>query len=72
MHDIERLTLALVLGLRRCEPGDAQIDQQLDAKAVRQHQRFGHAFQRWRAEEARGGGHCARAAYRPIGLPGSV
>ena len=32
------------LGLRRCEPRDAQIDQQLEAKAVRQHQRFGHAF----------------------------
>jgi len=38
-----------VLGLGYCESGEAQIDQQLDAKAMRQHQRFGHAF--WCAGE---------------------
>jgi hypothetical protein len=29
---------------RRRESGDAQIGQQRDAKAVREHQRFGHAL----------------------------
>src|SRR5262249_20287178 len=44
-NDLHRASArAHVLGLRRCEPSEAQIDQQLDAKAVRQHQRFGHAF----------------------------
>jgi hypothetical protein len=44
-NDLHRASArAYVLGLRYCEPGDAQIGQQLDAKAVRQHQRFGHAF----------------------------
>jgi len=32
------------LGRRGREPGDAQIDQQLDAKSVRQHHRLYHPF----------------------------
>ena len=33
-----------LLGLRRCQTGDAQIDQQLDTKSVRQHHRLYHPF----------------------------
>jgi hypothetical protein len=65
-----------VLGPRYCEPGDAQIDQQRDAKAVRQHQRFGHAFRCVGEQTKRASAVTALALrtrwHRLIGLLGSV
>jgi hypothetical protein len=65
-----------LLGLRRCQTGDAQIDQQLDAKSVRQYHRLYHPFLFAGEQTKRAAAFTALALrtrwHRPIDLPGSV
>jgi hypothetical protein len=63
-------------GFAVARPAMHRSTQQLDAKAVRQHQRFCHAFRRAGEQTKRAAAVTALALrtrwHRPIGLPGSV